>query len=253
MQTPRRAQPFVTQFADLLRIELTNWRWTWRLTVVLGMGGPFATIVALRFLLGTAGPDTLGYVLAGNLALALIFDNQMRVGSHFEFMRFHGTFDYFASLPVSKSALIVAVAAAFFILSMPAVLVLTLIGPPVLGLSLHPSPAVLLVLPFCALPMAGVGALIGLYARTPAEASSMGMLVTLLLAGVGAVMIPPDRLPPWFVTLGRVSPATYSASALRQTLLGPMTNRLWLDLSMLAGFAGATFWAVTRKLDWRRT
>src|SRR5262245_5861116 len=83
--TPRRPQPFFVQVADLLRIELTNWRWTWRHMIVLGMGTPLGTIVAMRFVLGRAGPETLGYVFAGNLALSLIFENQLRVSSHVVF------------------------------------------------------------------------------------------------------------------------------------------------------------------------
>jgi ABC-2 type transport system permease protein len=93
--------------------------------------------------------------------------------------------------------------------------------------------------------------LIGVLARTQAESGTISTLLTLVMLGVGPVVIPPDRLPPFLQALGRLSPATYAASALRQTLLGPVTPQLWLDLSVLLLLGGFVFWLVDRKMDWR--
>lgn len=68
---------------------------------------------------------------------------------------------------------------------------------------------------------------------------------------IGPVIIPGDRLPEFLLTLGYFSPATYAASALRQTLLAPITGQLIVDIVALLGFALLTFWLVGRKLDWR--
>ena len=67
-------------------------------------------------------------------------------------------------------------------------------------------------------------------ARTQAESGTISTLLTLLMLGLGPVVIPPDRLPAILQAVGRFSPATYAASALRQALLGPITPQLWLDL-----------------------
>lgn len=56
----------------------------------------------------------------------------------------------------------------------------------------------------------------------------MSLLLTSLLAGMGPVLFPPSGLPASLVTLGQLSPATYAASALRQTLIGPLQSRLML-------------------------
>jgi ABC-2 type transport system permease protein len=50
---------------------------------------------------------------------------------------------------------------------------------------------------------------------------------------------------------GWASPATYAASALRQTLLGPVTPRLALDLAVLVVIAALLLALVSRKLQWR--
>ncbi len=100
--------------------------------------------------------------------------------------------------------------------------------------------------------MAGIGALIGSIARTPQEAGSLSLLLTLVMLGLGPVLIPPSRLPDVMLVLGRFSPATYAASALRQALLGPLTGQIFLDLAALTGVAAVVLWLVGRKMDWRQ-
>jgi len=111
---------------------------------------------------------------------------------------------------------------------------------------------ILLVIPLAAIPLSGIGALIGTSTRNPQEANSVSLLTTLVLLGLGPVIVPPGRLPGIMLTLGHFSPATYAASALRQALLGPLTPRLWLDLAVLAGLSVVIFWLVGLKMDWRQ-
>lgn len=91
----------------------------------------------------------------------------------------------------------------------------------------------------------------GLSARSPEEAGSISLLVTFAAVAIGPVVIPPDRLPSWMNLLGNFSPATYAASALRQTLLGPVTEKMILDFCVLIVFSALTFWLVGRKMEWR--
>ena len=127
-----------------------------------------------------------------------------------------------------------------------------LLGQPVQDDPLNLHPLALLVVPLCALPLAGVGALIGVRFRTPEEATSVGRLLTILMLTMGPALIPADRLPDWLVWLGFLSPATYAASALRKALLGPLTNRLLLDVAALLLFIFLSFWMVNRRMDWRK-
>ncbi len=54
------------------------------------------------------------------------------------------------------------------------------------------------------------------------------------------------------ILLGYLSPATYAASALRQTLLGPLTGEIVIDLALLAAFGIVSLWVVGRRMDWRQ-
>lgn len=250
--TSRNAPSALVQFVDILLIELTNWRWSWRSMVIVATIAPLFSILALGFFAHGAGAATLGYILIGNLVLALMFGAMNNVQNHLVYMRIHGTLDYFASLPVRKHFLILAVVAAFFLLSLPSLLTTMLLGSLLLGLTLHVNLLILLVIPLCTLPLAALGALIGSAARNPQEAGSFSLLLTLLLMAIGPVVAPPDRMPNTLLALGYLSPATYAASALRQTLLGPVTGRLALDLIVLTAFTALLFGLTVRRIDWRQ-
>jgi ABC-2 type transport system permease protein len=138
------------------------------------------------------------------------------------------------------------------LLSLPALLVTLAAGTLILGVPLAPHPLLLLVIPVAAIPLAALGALIGCSVRMPEEAGTVSLLVTLALVGLGPVLVPPARLPALFQILGTFSPATYAASAVRQTLLGPVTPRLALDLAVLGVLSLVLLWLVSRKMEWRQ-
>jgi ABC-2 type transport system permease protein len=171
--------------------------------------------------------------------------------SNFAFMRANGSLDYFASLSIHKHNLILATLFAFFLLSLPAVLITIFVGAWILGAPLTPNPLFLPILPLTAIPLAAVGAYIGIRTRTLEDATSIATMLTLVMLGLGPVLIPPARLPDLLLTLGYLSPATYAASALRQTLLGPITPRLLLDVAVLLLLAIPLLWVVARKMQWR--
>jgi ABC-2 type transport system permease protein len=252
MQTTLKPQSLFNQLIDLTLIQLSNWRWSWRSMVIVGTLAPVISTAALGLFARASGERTLGYILTGNLVLALMFGTLDKVASNFAFMRFRGMLGYFATLPIHGYSLVAATVVAFFLLSLPTMAVTLVFGVLYLGLNTSISPALLVVLPLAALPLAGVGALIGARARSPEEAGSLSLLLSILLVGFGPVIVPPERLPPVLVLFGFLNPATYAASALRQALLGPLTPRILLDLALLLVLALAVLWLVGRVMDWRR-
>lgn len=249
---PRKPPTLLTQLVDVLLIELTNWRWSWPSIVIIATLAPLFSILALGFFAQNATPVTLEYILTGNMVLSLMFGLLDKVQSHFIYMRYFGTLDYFATLPIRKTLIVFAVTTGFFLITLPSLLVIMLVGAWWLALPIRFHPLLLLVLPLCAAPLASLGALIGSTARNHQEASALTLLLTLAFTAIGPVVAAPERLPPWLLLLGRFSPATYATSALRQTLLGPITVQLWLDLSVLVGFTAVLFWLTLRWMDWRQ-
>ncbi len=245
------AQRFPIQLLDLVLIELSNWRWSWRSIVVASVFVPLFGMVGLSIYARDLGQEALNLVFSGSLVMALMLGNLSHIQSHVVFMRFNGALEYFASLPIHKHALTLAIIIAFFLLSLPGLVTLLVVGSALLRVSLAPHPLLLVAIPLCVLPMSAVGALIGVCARSPQQGSSLSVLTAFLFAGIGPVLFPAERLPEILRLLGPVNPAARAASALRQTLIGPLNEQIAPDLIVLLGFTACVFLLVNSKLDWR--
>jgi ABC-2 type transport system permease protein len=249
---PPAQAPLLAQIWDLFVIELTNWRWSWRSLLLTGTITPLFSIVGLSVFARDAGPQALAYVLTGNMVVSLMFGNMGNVESHFSFMRVRGVLEYFAALPVRKGVLVLAVALAFLLLSLPPLLVTLLVGSLLLNIEITLHPVLALVVPACALPLSGIGAYIACRVADPSQGGALTLLATIAMAALGPVVVPPDRLPGVMIGLGYLSPATYAASAFRQALLGPVTWRMALDLAVLGGLTAGLYLLVGRTMDWRQ-
>ncbi|MEU0545074.1 ABC transporter permease [Nocardia sp. NPDC005978] len=249
-QQPIRRPAWPIQFIDLFLIQLSNWRWSWRAMLVTGIFTPIVGIIALGNFVDR-GRVSVAYVLVGSMVLSLMFENQNKVAQNFSYMKAMGTLDYFGTLPVRRYSVILATVSAFFVLSVPALAATLIFGSAFLSIELSLNAAALVVVPLCVLPLAGFGALIGVFARTQEETSSISLFVTIVLLFLGPVYVPPEQLPDWVVALSYLSPATYAASALRQCVIGPIDSRLWLDISALSAFSFAAIAIAGRKMRWR--
>lgn len=245
-------QPFLNQLVSIFIMELMNWRWSWRFTLTIGLIAPLIFTVMIGAMAQTSDPQTVAYWLTGNIILSLMFTNLSRMANRFAFMREVGSLDYFATLPIRRSALVAGVLTSFFLISLPAVIATILFSAYYLDIQFQIHPLLIVVLPLVGMALAGTGAFIGVTARSQDEAITYGQVVSLLLLIIGPVMMPPDRLPRAVELLGWFSPATYGASALRQTLLGPMTPRFWLDIFVLTGITVGFLWLVGHRMDWRQ-
>jgi ABC-2 type transport system permease protein len=248
-----RTQPFWVQLGDLILIQLANWRWSWRGALLTGLVAPLLSTAALGLFARDSGEVALAYILTGNMVMSLLFGTFDRVAAHFAYMRAVGRLDFFATLPIYRSALIVATVIAFLALALPSLILTLAFGTLILDLPLAISPWLLVVVPLIGTSLCGLGALIGLSMETPENVGNISSLITFVLVGLGPVIIPLDRLPPIIGTISYLSPATYAASALRQTVLG-LSDRipLGVDLLVLASLLIVSLWAVGRKLDWRQ-
>lgn len=235
-----RGQPVLVQCWDLFRMELTNWRWSWRGSLLQGTVTPMFSLLALGLFARDSGREALLYVVTGNIVVSLLFGTMTSVESRVSWLRFQGGLDYVATLPVSRAAFVLAMVAAFLLLSMPSVIVTAVLGPLLLDAPVRLHPLILLVIPCCTAPLAGVGAALGMTGRTQQQSGNLTFLLMLVMTALGPVIVPPDRLPGIMVFLGYFSPATYAASALRQVMVGPVTMRLLVDLLVLCAVTAAS-------------
>lgn len=245
-------QPFWMQVWDLFLIQMTNWRWSWRGALLTGMIAPLLTMLAFRAF-ANGDPLALPYVLTGNIVFSLLFGTSSKVASNFAYMRATGMLDFFASMPLSRVALILASAAAFLLMALPAMMVILIVGALTLDVPLAVSGWLVVVVPLIGFSLCGLGALIGTVRRPMEEVSSLSSLVNFLMLFFGPVMLPPERLSPALRAVGYLSPSTYAASALRNTLVehgDPIP--LLVDVAVLTVIMVVLLWWSARRMDWRQ-
>lgn len=251
MCSERNPPQFPQVVWDLFRIQLSNWRWSWRQMVLTGMLTPTVSLAALGVFAKRTGTDATGYVLAGSVTMALLFQTQNKVASNFAFMKNTGAFDFYASFPVRREALILGTVAAFTLLALPALILTSVLGVLLLHIQIDISPLVLPAIVVAILPFAGLGAWIGSRSRAVEEASSLSLASTLAMVAAGPVTIPRDLLPSFLIWLGYLNPATYASSLLRQTLIGPLGSTALVDFGVLTIFAVAAWLLTQRRMSWR--
>jgi ABC-2 type transport system permease protein len=248
-----KSLPLWSQFVDLFGMELANWvREGWRANIVVGTLASLFSLIAMGIYARDNGPEALGYVLMGGVVATLLFGTMAYVQIRFITLRVSGMLEYYATLPIWRYGLILAVVAVSLVVSLPALLIVLLLGSRIFSVPLHPHPLILVILPLSILPFAGIGAIVGTTMRTIQESSSVNTAIMLGLGLLGTVAAPPELLPEVVVILGRFNPGTYTASAFRQLLLGPVTAQLGLDLVAMVGFTLLSFWFVGRRLDWKQ-
>ena len=248
----RSSHTVFTQFVDLYLMELTNWRWAWRGHLLMrGTFAPLFMMILLGFFAKDSGPEALAYILTGNMVMSLIFGTMNSIESRVEWLRFNGGLDFFATLPIQRAVFTLALVASFLLFSLPSMIITMLFGTFWLNLPVDVHPLILLVVPICAAPLAGVGALIGLTCRSREEGGNIAFLLNFILTFIGPVIVPPDRLPAIMTWVGHLSPATYAASALRQVVIGPVGSQILLDLTVLLLMAAFFLWLVGYKISWQ--
>ncbi|GLV78346.1 ABC transporter permease [Streptomyces hygroscopicus] len=246
VEQPRSRHRAHIQFIDLTVIQLRNWRWSWIATTVTGMIAPLITVIGFGSLAERG--NAAGQLLVGAIVLAMCFENQNKMASHFSMQRETGALGYFATLPVSPAALVAATSAAFFLLSLPALLLTTFSGAAVLDISLRPQLLLIVVVPAAIIPMGCVGAFIGTYAKNYQQGHAISTALTMSTVMLGGVLVPSSNLPKALSVLRWINPANYAASALRQVLLGPVTGRLAVDLAVLTVLGAVLFFLAERRL-----
>ena len=98
----RTRQSPVAQWWDLFLMELTNWRWSWRMTLITGSLAPLFLIILLGVFADHQARSDLAYMLTGNMVIGLLLGTMTRIINRVEFLRFGGGLDFFATLPVQR-------------------------------------------------------------------------------------------------------------------------------------------------------
>ena len=240
----------VGKFAVLLRMQMTRLRTSWRPYLIVSSVMPLGIALLLRAVMDPGQARAFGIqIVAGSVVLAISMTAVVMLAQRIAWLRETKAMDFYATLSVSRSAVVAAILVSFAIFSLPGAIVVVLTGAALFDLSLA---ALWVVLPVWALgsfALAGLGILIGFGAPDEQLAGMYSNLVMMAVLFLG--ILPAAKIPGWLDPLRALLPSTYAVNALKPGFQGqPGVGQIG-DLLILGLFGALFFWAVRGPL-WPR-
>jgi len=217
------------------------------LTVALNLG----LVFTFSFISGSRDPALGMYVVPGAAIMSLVTLGVSMVASDLAQQRRTGAIQYYAALPISKAAYVLAMVTANGVAALPGLIITVVAGAWLYDLPFVFNPIVLIVIPLSAISLAGLGACIGLGIKNWRVVGLVAQLTMFFIMFFAPVMIPPSRLPGILQLTGWLLPPTYAARAFRAALAPGITAEALMDIGILAAFAIGSLVLVSRTLEWR--
>lgn len=220
--------------------------WLWYLLMICIR--PLSIMIFLGFYFQDSSNDIILFIITGNMVMSIVTGTMLTLGQNLGMLKQYKAFDYYATLPVSKIALIIALVTRTTILVLPSMLTIFLIGNFYFGLEMTFHPLILLIIFISGYSLSGIGAIIGIYSRNMQTASLITQIVQPIVVFMAPVMIPENYLPRILKYTSHLMPTTYVARALRGAVVGQIA---YFDLVIILIVSVISIYLVGVKLDWR--
>jgi ABC-2 type transport system permease protein len=169
-------------------------------------------MLLLRGVVDTANEVTSEQVVAGSTVLVVAFVTLNLLAQRFGALRAAGALDYYLTLPIPGSAVVLGTAASYASFAVPGTVITAVVGALLYGLPLAGLWMLLPVAVLAGASLAGIGAAIGLLAPRQELATVAGQIGMSVVLFVG--IIPADRLPAGVDVLRDLVPSTYAVDVL---------------------------------------
>ncbi|OHV40596.1 MULTISPECIES: ABC transporter permease [Pseudofrankia] len=174
-------------------------------------------LLLLRGVVSISDVTTCAQVVAGCTVLVVAFVALNLLAQRFGALRAAGALDYYLTLPVPGTAVVLGTAASYATFAVPGVIVTAVTGALLFGLPLSGLWVLAPVALLAGASLAGIGAAAGLLAPRPELATVAGQLGMSIVLFLG--IIPSDRLPGVGWLVRDVLPSSYAVDALSETFL----------------------------------
>lgn len=244
------ALPWWMQFRLLLRLLFADYRNSAPFLALSSLIIPLGTLWLLGSALGQSGVEAT-WMLGGNAVMSIAIGSTNFALNRVGLLRLRREIDYYATLPVSKSAFVAAIFTLAQVSALPGLLAGLAAGHWLLGI---PLPNALAALPLAlgaAVCLTVIGAAVGSTARTWGQLNLYSNLVTVTVIFFSPVMAPIDSLPLPLRISSYVSPTGQAAIALTDVLSGNYGIRVWLMAAALTLWLFMAGTVGLRRLDWR--
>ncbi len=198
---------------------------------------------------GLTSGRPVDFLLPGMLALAIIANGMVSLGTATAYERYYGVLKRLGASPLPRGGLLAAKALAILALEVVQVFVLVTIAAAFYGWRPAGAPLVaLLVVALGTIAFAGLGLAMAGALRAEATLAGANALYLFFLFLSGAVL-PIERLPAFLQNIARLLPATALADALRATLTAGAAFPA-AAIAVLAAWAVVALTVAARTFKW---
>lgn len=241
----------LTRARVLLSMQLARLRTAWRPYLIVSSAMPLGIALLMRAIMNREQIATFGeQIVAGCAVLAIAMTAIVMLAQRVAALKETGGLDFYATLPVSRAALILSVLVSFAVFALPGMLIVLAGGAALFDLSMAALWSALPVWLAGSIALAGIGVALGFVAP---DEQLAGMYSNLAMMGVLFLgILPPDKLPDLLDPVRAVLPSTYAVDALKPGLSGTIAaSQVW-DITVLLAFGALSFWAIAGPL-WPRS
>ncbi len=240
-----------TRARILLAMQLARLRTAWRPYLIVSSAMPLGIALLMRAIMDRQQVAEFGeQIVAGCAVLAIAMTAIVMLAQRVAALKESGGLDFYATLPVSRSALVLSILISFAVFALPGMLIVLAGGAALFDLSLAALWSALPVWLAGSLALAGIGVALGFIAPDEQLAgmySNLAMMAVLFLG-----ILPADKLPDAFGPVRAALPSTYAVDALKPGLSGTIAaSQVW-DVTVLLAFGALSFWAIAGPL-WPRS
>jgi ABC-2 type transport system permease protein len=214
----------------------------------------FPIVVVFGFTrLGTGLTDEMSllYILSGSVVMSLTSDGIMGMASKVGDMKGDNSLMYYASLPISRLAFVLALLLSRFIVTIPGMIAPLVFGHFYYGFEVHLNIWLFLLIPLISLSCAVIGLFIGIFVESVSLISLISNAIMLIVMLASPIFMPYEALPLPFQWGSFLLPQTYAAAALREAILGNIGTTFFINGALVLAITAVALGYLTRFWQWR--
>ncbi len=238
------------EFQLLFLIQILEMRVFWIVTVLFSLIVPIVMVLGLGSMGNGQNHSGLLYIVTGSTVVSLVTLGIVSLSQEMAQMKIQGQFLYYASLPISKISLLIAVLISRLLIQLPGILVILFGGSFLYHLDFNITIWTFIIILLALFSLSGVGGVIGL----ALDPQIVPTLASIALFGVlfgSPVLIPLHSFPLALRWIGFLLPPTYVADALRGSLSGTNEIPMPLDIGILLLCTIISFVVIVRGVRWQ--
>jgi ABC-2 type transport system permease protein len=250
--TAVKRPPVWPAYGRLFPVILADFRTTGPFYVFFSVLLPAGILFFVHASGGAADPVHLRFLAGGALAATLAMGPAVMLCARLGLAREHREFDYWATLPVPKISLVLALCTGHLLFSLPGVAAMLALAYFALSVPGTAVLATLPLIPLACLTLAGIGAFLGSRAPNSIVGNLIGNLILAVVLFLSPLMTQLSGYPAFLRPVAYAIPTTYVADAFRHVLsAAPTYAPMWVDLTVMGGLTLLLVTLTHRLLDWR--